>query len=206
MSWWKKLFGSEDKVKKHTSPQSRKQGKAAPRPHSSPSARGTGESASADAITTPTVAAPPPTGSVQDRLASVPDRIKRGEATAISVFSRSQEANARAQAKLFSHWAKSPAGQGLDILLLKARSSDESDQFLLVKIGTRDAQWRLTQRREERERMVAKVLTKEEDDARSPVSCYENFPQPGCSLVPSGNLELIVARLRQGEYVVLDIA
>ena len=134
------------------------------------------------------------------------ERITRGGAITISVFSPSQEPNARAQAKLFAHWARTPAGQGLEVILLRAKSSTEAEQFLLLKVGTRDAQWRYTRGREERERLSLRVLTKEEDDARSPVPCYENFPQPDCTLVPSGNVERIIARISRGEYASEGIA
>jgi hypothetical protein len=39
-----------------------------------------------------------------------------------------------------------------------------------------------------------------EENAISPVSCYENFPQPGCVLIPSGQFDVIVNELRRGEF------
>ena len=109
------------------------------------------------------------------------DRLARGEATAISVFSSSGEANARAQAKFFSAWA-ARAGCGLGVFLLRAAASTENKQFLLVKVGTRDAQWKLTNARKlaDFDQLQSEVLAADERGAISPAVCYENFPQPCC--------------------------
>lgn len=158
------------------------------------------------AVATVSQAASNPMRPIDEKLRAVVECFGRGDATAISVFSSSQEANARAQAKLFASWAAT-SGCKLKVQLIQAITATEHKQFLLVKIGSQDSQWNLTKslRTTEFRKLQSEVLTSEENASISPVSCYENFPQPGCSLIPSGTLKQIVEQIRQGEYNILEI-
>jgi hypothetical protein len=134
------------------------------------------------------------------------ERISAGAATAISVFSSSQEGNAYAQAKLFASWMAS-SGCPLEVLLLRAVSSERSRQFLLVKFGSRDDQWNLTHALSTRDfgQLKAEILSRDEEETNSPVSCLENFAQPGCSLIASSEFERILDFIKGGDYDVLAV-
>jgi hypothetical protein len=138
----------------------------------------------------------------RNRIDKLVARIKQGEATAISVFSQSQTENFRAQTKVFAAWASSPTAQRLEVIPLRAVSAGEKVRHLLVMIGSRDAHWRLTEakRGSEFSQLIARTLLPAEDAAIAPVSCYENFPQPGCTLTSSTTFDDLVGKLAEGAY------
>jgi hypothetical protein len=183
MPWWTKLWGNA------APPQSL--GLAQLQPNPTPEKTAEREPTAASA--------PSDFGS-----AALADRIQRG-AAGISVFPESQAGNAKAQARLYSSWASSHSG--LDVYLLEAVSKDAEAEYLLVKVGTRQAQWDLTNASRSRDLDILqwRVLTSAENAAISQAPCYENFAQPGYTLSPSGTLDRIVGQIRRGDYRVAVI-
>jgi protein-arginine kinase activator protein McsA len=141
-----------------------------------------------------------------DRIEMLVARIEQGQATAISMFSSSQTDNFRAQFKLFTAWAASPGAQGIEVIPLEAVLAGDHQRHLLIKIGSRDAQWRFSDamRGGEISQLIARTLLPDEDDAIAPVSCYENFPQRGCSLVSSSTFDTLVDKIRGGAYRIVQ--
>ena len=140
-------------------------------------------------------------------LAALCKLIARGDPTSVSIFAAAQEANARAQAKLCASWAAS-AGCGLSVILLRAVVPNEHAQFLLVEIGSLDAQWSLTNAlaTDDFARLEAAVLTADESSALASVTCHENFPQPDQSHTPDDGFLKIAAHIAQGDYVMVEYA
>jgi hypothetical protein len=99
------------------------------------------------------------------------------------------------------------SGCPLEVLLLRAVSSERSRQFLLVKFGSRDDQWNLTHALSTRDfgQLKAEILSRDEEETNSPVSCLENFAQPGCSLIASSEFERILDFIKGGDYDVLAV-
>jgi len=134
------------------------------------------------------------------------DRISRGAATSIGEFASTQEANARAQAQIDSAYALDPTHK-TEVFLLKATAPQDSKQFLLVNIGTRESLCKKHEAFNQKGlfRKLKESLPPSEAQAIAPVPGHENFSLPGMDLLPGDHLKPFVDAMLRNEYQVVEV-
>jgi hypothetical protein len=132
-------------------------------------------------------------------LSPLADRVRKGEATAISIFLPGDRRNWLAQHKVLSSWV---GGSNVRLDLFPLTPVLPGEPLLLVMIGSTEAQWAFSRAVKSGgvSAVMAAVLSEEERQFVSPVSCHESFPQPGFALGPRASLSNFVQAFDAGQY------